>query len=102
MARFDAVAQTTDALTRLFEEAYHPDLIQTGLQVDFDVLRASQMQSPTGTTMLAARQRSPAQPKADSAMASRAWGMSASGMTKMKFLAPPRACTRLPWAAPVL
>ena len=34
-------------------------------------------------------------------MASVAWLMSASGMTIMWFLAPPRAWTRLLWAQPV-
>jgi hypothetical protein len=33
--------------------------------------------------------------------ASTAWSRSASGITTMWFLAPPRACTRLPWCAPV-
>jgi len=40
--------------------------------------------------------RSPAQPKKDSVMTSMARSRSASGITTTKFLAPPRACTRLP------
>ena len=57
--------------------------------------------SPTSTPSEIAMQRSPAEPKAEPISASTAWSMSASGITTMWFLAPPSACTRLPWCAPV-
>ena len=44
-------------------------------------------------------QRSPAEPYAAETAASAAASRSASGMTTMWFFAPPRACTRLPFAA---
>ena len=56
---------------------------------------------PTNTATLIAMQRSPAEPKAEPISASTVWSTSASGITTMWFLAPPRACTRLPWRAPV-
>ena len=56
---------------------------------------------PTGTATLPAMHRSPAQPKADACTASAAWSRSASGMTIRWFLAPPAACTRLPFRVPV-
>jgi hypothetical protein len=48
-----------------------------------------------------AMHRSPAQPKAASRIPVAEWETSASGMTSTKFLAPPAACTRLPWAVPI-
>ena len=56
--------------------------------------------SPTSTATEIAMQRSPAEPYAAPISASTACPRSASGMTTMWFLAPPRACTRLPAAAP--
>ncbi len=47
-----------------------------------------------------AMQRSPAEPKPAPISASTAWSMSASGITIMWFLAPPKHCTRLPLAVP--
>ncbi len=44
-------------------------------------------------------QRWPAAPKAEPMMFETVFPITASGMTTMKFLAPPRACTRLPFAA---
>ena len=56
--------------------------------------------SPTATTTEPAMQRWPAAPKAEPMMPVTVSSMTASGMTTMWFLAPPRACTRLPaWAA---
>ena len=46
-------------------------------------------------------QRSPADPKPALTAASAATSRSASGSTTMWFLAPPSACTRLPWLAAV-
>ncbi len=60
--------------------------------------------SPTGsiaTTTEMAMHRSPADPKPADTAASAARSRSASGRTTMWFLAPPRACTRLPAAVPV-
>ncbi len=59
--------------------------------------------SPTGSTATSteiAMQRSPAEPNPADTAASAAWSRSASGSTTMWFFAPPRACTRLPAAAP--
>ena len=56
---------------------------------------------PTATTTEIAMQRSPADPYAAETAASAAMLMSASGRTTMWFFAPPRACTRLPFAVPV-
>jgi hypothetical protein len=47
-----------------------------------------------------AMQRSPAEPNPAETAASAARSRSASGSTTMWFLAPPRACTRLPAAVP--
>ncbi len=52
--------------------------------------------SPTVTTTEPAIQRWPAAPKAEPRMAPTVGSMTASGITTMWFLAPPRACTRLP------
>ena len=57
--------------------------------------------SPTGTSTLPARHRSPAAPNAEPMIASTAFGISASAITIRWFLAPPSACTRLPSAAAV-
>ena len=56
---------------------------------------------PTATITEMAMQRSPAEPYAADTAASAASSMSASGSTIMWFFAPPSACTRLPWRAPV-
>ena len=59
--------------------------------------------SPTGSTATRAEtamQRSPAEPNPADTAASAARSRSASGSTTMWFLAPPRACTRLPLAVP--
>ena len=56
--------------------------------------------SPTATAMEMAMQRSPAEPKPAPIRASAAWSRSASGITIMWFLAPPRAWTRLPRRVP--
>jgi hypothetical protein len=50
--------------------------------------------SPTGTATEIAMQRSPAEPYPAPISASTAWSMSASGMTIMWFLAPPKHWTR--------
>ena len=66
-------------------------------------LTASTMRSPASPTATAAEiamQRSPAEPKAAAARWSAAKSMSASGRMIAWFLAPPRACTRLPFAVP--
>ena len=55
--------------------------------------------SPTATTTEPAMQRWPAAPKADPMMLSAVLSIRASGITIMWFLAPPRACTRLPFSA---
>ena len=55
----------------------------------------------TATSAEMAMQRSPADPKPALIAASAARSRSASGSTSMWFLAPPSACTRLPWAVPV-
>ena len=52
--------------------------------------------SPTVTTTEPAMQRWPAAPNAEPMMPSTVLSSTASGMTTMWFLAPPRACTRLP------
>jgi hypothetical protein len=57
--------------------------------------------SPTGTATLIAMQRSPALPYPAPISASTAWSRSASGITTMWFLAPPKHCDRLPVAAAV-
>ncbi len=62
---------------------------------------ASAVASPTATISGTAMQRSPQEPKAAPIMALTALATSASGMTTAWFLAPPRACTRLPAAVPV-
>ncbi|CFO96538.1 Uncharacterised protein [Bordetella pertussis] len=51
---------------------------------------------PTNTATEIAMQRSPALPNAAPTSASAAPSGSASGITTRWFLAPPRACTRLP------
>ena len=51
------------------------------------------------TTTDPAMQRWPAAPKAEPMMPSTVRSITASGITTMWFLAPPRACTRLPVAA---
>ena len=59
--------------------------------------------SPTGSTATSAEtamQRSPAEPNPAEVAASAARSRSASGSTTMWFLAPPRACTRLPALVP--
>jgi hypothetical protein len=56
---------------------------------------------PTATATDTAMQRSPAEPYAAPIKASVAWSRSASGITTMWFLAPPSACTRLPFCAAV-
>ena len=57
--------------------------------------------SPTVTTTEPAMQRWPAAPKADPMMPVTVSSITASGITTMWFLAPPRAWTRLPvFAAP--
>ncbi len=58
--------------------------------------------APTATTAEMAMQRSPAEPYAALTAASAAASRSASGRTSMWFLAPPRACTRLPLAEAVV
>ena len=60
-------------------------------------------QVPEGyaSTTETAMQRSPAEPYAALTAASAAMSRSASGSTSMWFLAPPRACTRLPFFVPV-
>ena len=60
---------------------------------------ASATSSPTATSTDTAMQRSPAEPYAAETAASAAESRSASGRTTMWFLAPPRACTRLPFSA---
>jgi hypothetical protein len=62
---------------------------------------ASAVSSPTATATEIAMQRSPAEPYPAPINASATCSMSASGITTMWFLAPPSACTRLPWCAPV-
>ena len=60
--------------------------------------------SPIGSTARTteiAMQRSPAEPKPALIAWSAARSRSASGSTSMWFFAPPRACTRLPFAVPV-
>src|ERR1022692_904806 len=57
--------------------------------------------SPTATSTLPARQRSPAAPNAELMMASTLFSTLASGIATRWFLAPPNACTRLPCAAAV-
>ena len=57
--------------------------------------------APTATTAEIAMQRSPAEPYAAPISASAANSRSASGSTTAWFFAPPSACTRLPWRAPV-
>ena len=59
---------------------------------------SSSATSPTATSTDTAMQRSPAEPYAAETAASAAPSRSASGMTTMWFFAPPRACTRLPFA----
>ena len=54
--------------------------------------------APTATAAEIAMQRSPAEPNAAAARWSAAKSRSASGRTTAWFLAPPRACTRLPAA----
>ena len=61
---------------------------------------ASAVASPTATTIGMAMQRSPHEPYAAPMSALTALSMSASGMTTAWFFAPPRACTRLPFAQP--
>ena len=56
--------------------------------------------SPTSRATEIAIQRSPADPNAAPSRACVTCSRSASGMTTMWFLAPPRACTRLPEAVP--
>ena len=55
--------------------------------------------SPTVTTTDPAMQRWPAAPNAEPRIPSTVLSTTASGMTTMWFLAPPRACTRLPCLA---
>src|SRR5947209_1459832 len=55
---------------------------------------------PTASTALIAMHRSPAEPKPELIAWSAARSRSASGSTTMWFLAPPRACTRLPCRGP--
>ncbi len=55
--------------------------------------------SPTAITTEPAMQRWPAAPNALPMMLPTVFGITASGITTMKFLAPPSACTRLPLAA---
>jgi len=62
--------------------------------------RLSAVFSPTGTTTGSAMQRSPAEPNAAPARSLTTMSRSASGMTIMWFLAPPKACTRFPFEAP--
>ena len=63
--------------------------------------KASAVLAPTATATGRAMQRSPAEPKAAPAMSLTTWSMSASGRITPWFLAPPIACTRLPFCAPV-
>ena len=67
---------------------------------DQPLAQRSAVSSPTGTTTGSAMQRSPAEPKAAPERSLTTWSRSASGMTMPWFLAPPIACTRLPFAAP--
>jgi hypothetical protein len=60
-------------------------------------IRASAAE-PTATAAEIAMHRSPADPKAAAARWSLAKSRSASGRMMAWFFAPPRACTRLPWA----
>ncbi len=62
--------------------------------------RSSAMVSLASTTEMA-MQRSPALPYAALTAASAAMSRSASASTSMWFLAPPSACTRLPFLVPV-
>jgi hypothetical protein len=55
--------------------------------------------SPTVITTDPAMQRWPAAPNAEPRILDTVFGITASGITTMKFLAPPSACTRLPAAA---
>jgi hypothetical protein len=64
-------------------------------------ISASAVPSPTATATGSAMQRSPAEPYAAPTMSFTAWSRSASGRMMPWFLAPPMACTRLPWAVPV-
>src|SRR5258708_23694297 len=57
--------------------------------------------SPTATTTLVARQRSPAHPNPEPMIAATVDFISLSGRTTEWFLAPPRACTRFPLLAEV-
>src|SRR5215470_20384553 len=58
--------------------------------------------SPTATTTLVATQRSPAHPNDDDIIVLAECLISASGITTEWFLAPPRACARLPFAHAVV
>ena len=56
---------------------------------------------PTATAAEMAMHRSPAEPNAAATRCFDAKSTSASGMTIAWFLAPPSACTRLPFRVPV-
>ena len=68
--------------------------------VDAPAIRA-RVERYVRETIEPAMQRWPAAPNAEPMMLSAVLSMIASGMTSIEFFAPPRAWTRLPWAAAV-